>query len=358
MNMQKSSRLLSLAAAALAALAVLSGCGAKSFSYENEIDQNGYWKGVRAQKLVTLPEYSSFVITSDISTVSDEALQKEIDEILSEYAETDKITDRAVENGDKVNIDYVGSVDGVEFDGGSTRGAGYEVTAGSTEFIGDFLTQIIGHKPGETFDVHVTFPDPYSNNTDLSGKKAVFVTTINYILPELTDEFVIKNFSASQGWATVEQLKDEVRKSMRENAIRTRINDLLAGDVDVKSVPEKLIKGHQQTMIDFYQGYADQYGVSLDEFIVTQVQAESMEALLESESENIIAESKLALVIQAVAEKEKIKADDAAMAAYFLDKMGVQDYSQYEEQYGKGQLRQMILRDLVLEFLAGQVTMA
>ena len=95
--------------------------------------------------------------------------------------QTVQVTDRAVEDGDTVNIDYVGTVDGVEFEGGNTNGQGTNVTAGGTDYIDDFLTQIIGHMPGETFDVNVTFPDPYTSNEELSGKDAVFKTTINYI---------------------------------------------------------------------------------------------------------------------------------------------------------------------------------
>ncbi|MFQ9679769.1 MAG: FKBP-type peptidyl-prolyl cis-trans isomerase [Ruthenibacterium lactatiformans] len=80
-----------------------------------------------------------------------------------------------------------------KFDGGTA--SSQSVQAGSAQFIDDFLTQIIGHTPGETFDVEVTFPDPYENNPDLAGKDAVFEVTINYIegedvTPEFSDDFV------------------------------------------------------------------------------------------------------------------------------------------------------------------------
>ena len=67
----------------------------------------------------------------------------------------------------------------MEFEGGSTNGAGTEVTIGVTSYIDNFLEQLIGHKPGETFDIKVTFPDPYERNSELSGKDAVFTVTIN-----------------------------------------------------------------------------------------------------------------------------------------------------------------------------------
>ena len=90
-------------------------------------------------------------------------------------------TSLTVEDGDTVNIDYVGTVDGVEFDGGSTQGMGTDLVIGSGSYIDDFEDQLIGAHPGDTVEVNVTFPDPYSLNTDLSGAEAVFTVTINGI---------------------------------------------------------------------------------------------------------------------------------------------------------------------------------
>ncbi len=86
-----------------------------------------------------------------------------------------------VEGGDTVNIDYVGSVDGVEFEGGSTQGQGTDLVIGSGSYIDDFEEQLIGAHPGDEVDVYATFPDPYNNNPDLSGKEALFEVTINGI---------------------------------------------------------------------------------------------------------------------------------------------------------------------------------
>lgn len=89
-------------------------------------------------------------------------------------------TSLTVENGDTVNIDYVGSVDGVEFAGGSTQGYGTELVIGSHSYIDDFEEQLIGAHPGDTVNVVVTFPENYGVE-ELNGKEAVFVTTINGI---------------------------------------------------------------------------------------------------------------------------------------------------------------------------------
>lgn len=89
-------------------------------------------------------------------------------------------TSLTVEDGDTVNIDYVGTVDGVEFSGGNTQGMGTDLTIGSGSYIDDFEEQLIGHKVGETVTVEVTFPENYGNE-DLNGKDAVFEVVINGI---------------------------------------------------------------------------------------------------------------------------------------------------------------------------------
>ena len=100
-----------------------------------------------------------------------------------EQTETDTLvtdTSVAVEEGDTVNIDYVGTIDGVEFSGGNTQGQGADLTIGSGIYIDDFEEQLIGHYIGETVEVDVTFPENYGND-DLNGKDAVFEVTINGI---------------------------------------------------------------------------------------------------------------------------------------------------------------------------------
>lgn len=96
----------------------------------------------------------------------------------SETYQTD--TSLTVEDGDTVNIDYVGTVDGVEFEGGSTDGNGTDLVIGSGDYIDDFEDQLIGSHPGDTVEVQVTFPDDYGNEK-LNGKDAVFTVTVNGI---------------------------------------------------------------------------------------------------------------------------------------------------------------------------------
>ena len=115
---------------------------------------------------------------SEDTSSEDSSAEEDSQESGSSTLSTD--TSLTVEDGDTVNIDYVGSIDGVEFDGGSTNGQGTDLTIGSGLYIDDFEEQLIGSHPGDTVDVNVTFPEDY-NSEDLQGKDALFVVTINGI---------------------------------------------------------------------------------------------------------------------------------------------------------------------------------
>jgi trigger factor len=339
-------------------LALLTGCGEKgdsaSFSYSNGIDDNGFLEGITAADYVELYDYNSFAVPDEIYNISDDEVQSKISEILQDYSTTEQITERAVENGDTVNIDYVGSIDGVEFEGGSTEGAGTEVTVGVTSYIDDFIEQLIGHKPGETFEVNVTFPEDYGQD-DLNGKDAVFVTTVNYIAqtvnPELDDAFVAENLSTEYGWKTVSEMKSGVYADLQKEAIQNYIYDYLTESVTVKSVPDKLTEYQKNAMIQYYQDSADSLDMELEEFLTSYVGVSSLDELIESNSENNAISAKLGLVIQAIAEDVEITVSDEDVANYFKEQMGTDDYSQYEENFGKPYLKQAVLSQKVMDYL-------
>lgn len=119
--------------------------------------------------------------TSDTGS-EDSSSEDSSTEDSQESGSSDLSTDASltVEDGDTVNIDYVGTIDGVEFDGGSTNGQGTDLTIGSGLYVDDFEEQLIGSHPGDTVEVNVTFPDDYSSS-DLQGKDALFEVTINGI---------------------------------------------------------------------------------------------------------------------------------------------------------------------------------
>ena len=169
----------------------------QNFTYSDGLDANGYRTGITAQDYVTLPDnVAALPIKKADVTPSDSDVQARIDSLLSQYSTTQAVTDRAAQNGDVVNIDYSGTVDGVAFNGGT-----YQATTSrwQRQLHPRLEDQIVGHNTGDTFDVTVTFPDGYDASTDsdgntveLSGKEAVFRVTVNSIsepvTPELTDD--------------------------------------------------------------------------------------------------------------------------------------------------------------------------
>ena len=332
-----------------------------TFSYSDGISDSGYWEGVTALDYVELADYQSLNIPASSVEVSDEALQTEIDNLLFNYTSEQQVTDRAVVDGDSINIDYVGSVDGVEFENGSTQGQGTDVTIGVTSYIDDFLEQLIGHTPGETFDIQVTFPDPYQNNTELSGKEAVFKVTINFITetvtPELTDEFVSKNLTASYEWSTVEEMRSEIEEQLKKDSINNYIQTYIVENSRVTSTPESIISYQEKSMLAYYQDYANMYGMSLDDFLINYMGVESTDKLVEYYSEENLKRAEYSLILQAIAEDLRISISTDDVAAYFVKFMKTDDYSSYEANFGLPYLKQVVLFQTVLDYIADNAIM-
>ncbi len=330
------------------------------FTYSDGIGDKGFWENITALDYVELCEYSGISIPSNIYDISDESVQTEIDSILAEKTSEKQIKDRAIVDGDTVNIDYVGSVDGVEFDGGSTDGSGTAVTIGVTSYIDDFLEQLIGHTPGESFNIEVTFPEDYGNE-DLNGKDAVFAITLNYIVetitPELTDNFVAENLSSSYGWNTIAEMETGIKSDLQSTAVVDYAQEYVVGNSTIKSIPESLLEYQENSMILYYQGYADSYSMDLNEFLSNYVGVSTMDELLENSKDAITENAKLNLIIQAIAEDAGISVTDDDVAAYFTEYMGTGDYSEYEETYGMPYLKSNVLKQAVLDNLVDNTVM-
>ena len=323
----------------------------QNFAYSDGLDENGYWSGIRALDYVTLPEdYASIPLKKADIEPTEEDVQSQIDSLLSQNTTTQQITDRAAADGDTVNIDYVGTVDGVAFTGGTY--SGYSLTLGSDSFIDGFEDQIVGHKPGETFDVNVTFPDGYSDSTDaegnavvLSNKKAVFSVTLNYIseeiLPELTDAWVEENFSSTDGVHTVEDLRAEYQKMLYQNNLNTAVMDYLLANSTFKDLPKEVTDYQVNQCLNYYYTMAQYYGYDLDSFLQAAAGYDSADDLLDAMSDSITEYAREALLYQAVAE-----AMDIAPTQEQID-----TYSAYTETYGANYCTMVALMDAVSEAL-------
>ena len=159
-------------------------------------------------------DYKGLEIEKQDSELTDEDLQEAIDHSLGHLADMVVKEDGAVENGDTVNIDFDGYVDGEQFEGGQADG--YDLEIGSGSFIPGFEDQLVGVKTGEEKDVVVTFPEEY-HAEELAGKEATFKTKVNEIkykeVPELDDEIANELDSDAN---SVDEYKENLRKRLSE----------------------------------------------------------------------------------------------------------------------------------------------
>ena len=342
--------------ALLLASLLLVGCSSQKsddhFSYSSIYTEQGYLKNITAANLVQDIDLDQFEITQEMTSITQEELNTALTSFYAYYpVEATKIYDRAVKDGDTLNIDYVGYVDGEAFDNGSTQEKGTSVTIGVTSYIDDFLEQLIGHKPGDSLSVHVTFPDDYSEET-LQGKDAVFETTINHIEESVYDDaYASANFKELYGWTSI----SDVEKGVKEQLIASRIKEYIYNTLNEmkleKDVPETLITYQENMAQTYYQNYADSYGVELEAFIQTYLGYDTLEEMQEKERATYTANAQYSLVSMAIAERENFKIDDETLSSYFLENMGSSDYSEYEATYGLPYLKHIVLSDMALDHL-------
>lgn len=325
-----------------------SGTAITPFQYSKGFDANGYWASLKGKDFVKLVDYKNIQVPADVHTVKQEDLDKQINTIVVPFSTSKNVTDRAVKDGDTVNIDYVGSVDGVEFAGGTTQGQGTDVVLGVTQYIEGFLPQLIGKTPGETFDLHVTFPANYGNEA-LNGKAAVFKTTINHIVekvaPELTDDFVKTNLEGKYGWTSVDEMKTKLSQMMKDNAIRTYVQNEIIQKSTFEQAPAELLDYQERSMISYYNQMATAYNMSYEEFLKSFLQEKDEASLLLSNKAKNEDTAKYMGAFLKIAESENIAVTEADIEAFFEKNTGSKDYTQHKETYGMNYLAYLTLMD-------------
>ena len=219
---------------------------------------------------VKISNYKGMKIQQYAYTVKDEEVAAELARVQDRNARKVEVTDRAAQNGDIVNIDFVGTVDGVKFDGGEAEG--FDLTLGSGQFIPGFEDQVVGMNIGETKDVNVTFPENYQAE-NLKGKAAVFAVKLNAIqgkeLPELTDEF-IKDATGSE---TVEEYKTKARERLQAQADRrandqteNSILDAIAANAEVE-IPQAMIEREIDSLVQKFEYQLMYQGLKLQDYL-------------------------------------------------------------------------------------------
>ncbi|CAM2925900.1 trigger factor [Weissella confusa] len=281
---------------------------------------------------IELGEYKGVKVPASDVTVSDEELDAEITRLQEGQAEL-VLVDAPAKNGDTVVIDFVGSVDGVEFDGG--KGENYSLELGSGSFIPGFEDQLVGAKAEDVVNVNVTFPEEYQD-ADLAGKDALFVVTVHEVkakeVPALDDEFAK---DIDEEVETLAELKDKVKARLttsKEDAAKDAKEDAaIAAVVDNASVeggqiPDSMIHEDVHRQMNQFFASMQQQGISPE--LYYQITGSSEDDLHKQYEEGAERRVKTNLVLEAIVKAENIKpsADDiAAEVKSLADQYGMDE---------------------------------
>ena len=308
--------------------------------------------GSKAGK-VTLGEYKGLTVTS----ISQETLDAEINAVLESYTELVEV-DRPAQDGDTVNINFVGTLDGVEFEGGTDSSeAGTDLELGSNMFIDGFEEGLIGAKAGEEKVLNLTFPEDYYE--EMAGKEVVFTVTVNAVLeevvPELTDEFVAETIGT---YTTVDEFVNVYRENLNKNSYYTQITQLLLASCEVIEYPEDEVTSQKETMMAYYLSYAEYYasltGLDTDTalyYVSGLTSTEELEAAAEEYAYQMV---KNTMIMEEIASIEGIKVSEEEYTTRALEyalSYGYEDIAGLETDYGKEEMERIILLDLVMDFL-------
>ncbi len=264
---------------------------------------------------VKLGKYKGIEVEKMDLDVTDDEVDAEIDKQRNMNARSIDVTDRAVKDGDTVSLDFEGFVDGVAFDGG--KGTDYPLTIGSGAFIPGFEEQLVGFEIGQEGDVNVKFPEDYQAE-NLAGKDATFKCKVNSIrakeLPELNDEF-----ASDAGFDTVAEYKEDVKKKLEEKKAadeKAKREDAVVRAVIEDSemeLPEAMVETQQRQMVNEFAQRLQMQGMKMDQYL--KYTGGSVDQMLAQVKPQAIERIKSRLVLEAVAEAEKIEVSDADVDA-------------------------------------------
>ena len=267
---------------------------------------------VIVEPTMEIENYKGIEVEKKSTEVTEELIDKEIEQVRERNSRLVTVEDRPAENGDTAVIDFEGFVDGESFEGGKAEG--YNLSLGSGNFIPGFEEQIVGHSTGEEFTIDVKFPEEYSSEA-LAGQDAQFKITLHEIktkeLPEVDDEFV-QDVSDKETLAeyreelktTVEKrLKDEAEKDV-DNQISEKLMELLEGEI-----PEAMYENQTNDMIRDFEMRLRAQGMDVNTYMQYMgMDVNALKDMYKGEAENRV---KLRLALETIARKENIEVTEA-----------------------------------------------
>jgi len=287
--------------------------------------------------------YEKLAPSYDEPTVEESEIEDRLKTLLDNNAPFKKITEeRALANDDQATFDFVGKIDGEEFEGGKAEN--FELIIGSGQFIPGFEEQMVGLNKGETKDLTVTFPEDYQS-TDLAGKEAVFTVTINEIKAKSStelDEAMVKRLIPGDENATADTVKDKVAEQVKSEKISKLYNETLKPQLIEALVaeynfdlPQNIVDQEIDAQIN-----AKAREMSQEELAEYKDNEEKINELRESVREDAIRSVKATFLVDALANKEGIQVNDqeVSQTIYYEAMMSGQDPQQVIEYYQKNNL--------------------
>jgi trigger factor len=325
------------------------------------------------KQYIKLPTYTGIEVTVDRSTleVTDDAVNDYINSILSQYADTETLTEGVTASGDVINLDYSGLLDGTAFSGGTATDVSY--TIGSGKFISDLDKGLVGLTVGQQYNIPAKFPDDYSTST-LAGKDVVFVVTVNSIQkstnPDLTDAWVAEKASEiGTDATTVEGLKQYAKDTLKTQAEQkfasskyTSIWSKISGDITVDGYPQDELDNLISTLKNNIQSEYNQYGtyygstdfLSYIKSVYGFETEDDFNAYAEQYAQQYLLE-KMAITIIAVEQNISVSADDITdMGQQLADYYGYESYQEILDNYGNSMNAEVgyeVLYQRVQEFI-------
>lgn len=303
--------------------------------------------GINVEKCVTLGDYKGVTVEKTIQSVTDEDVQNEIDNALANYPVE---VDQAAKEGDTVNIDYVGKIDGEEFDGGSDQGA--DLKLGSGKFTDGFEDGLIGARKGETRTLNLTFPEDYTQ--DLAGKAVEFTVTVNAVkepLSEPTDQWVADNIEGYDNLADykagIRSEQEESNEQTAENQVRYAAWTQVIDNCTINEYPETLVEVGKKLYEQQVETYAKYAGMELDAYIESSgLTQEEYQSNMEEYGKNVAAQ---ALVCQAICDKEGFAIGDDDYQKALQDMLTEYGCTEDEliQTYGQDNVEQSIMLNRV-----------
>ncbi|MCC8029008.1 MAG: trigger factor [Lachnospiraceae bacterium] len=351
-------KIAALLVCAMAGAAILGGCGSDETAGSASAESEG--EVITAAVVLAATDYDvtdyvtlmdgymnlSVEISSDYE-VTDEDVQEYIESYVlpyyPQYAESDKTT---VEDGDTVNIDYVGTIDGEEFDGGSAEG--YDLEIGSDSFIDGFEDGLIGAEVGSTLDLNLTFPDDYSTE-ELAGQAVVFTVTINSIVEEqtltydeITDDYVAETFS-SYGFTTVDDLIADITSSLESSYESSKESEIQSGIMEqleegcTVTLPDGLLDERVAATIADIESYAEESDMEYMDYVYNYYGYDDEDEFSEYVSETLEEQLIQELILEAVVADQDISITTDDLAEFvdsYVSYYGYDDAEAFYEAYG------------------------